>query len=95
MKKTLRARYQPGLEMWLLRRLPKFLLGGLMVPALMALLVRWLPSSLDAEALLKQQATIDIVAIAIAITEVNAFFTDALGIITDVVKKGPHNTADS
>jgi hypothetical protein len=66
-----------------------------MVPALMALLVRWLPSSLDAEALLKQQATIDIVAIAIAITVVTAVFTVAIGCITVVVMKGPQYTADS
>lgn len=95
MKKIHRQRYIPGLEWRILKAMPKSSLAGTLIPILMSILVRVLPSDLTGEALLKQHTTIDILSIAIAITAWTAVFTITIGCIVVMVMKGPTYRADS
>ncbi len=92
----LHNRRQPsGLEWVILKRLPKWLLAGTVIPLLMSILVRWLPIQGSATEIAKQQTGIDILAIAIGVTAWTAVFTIAIGCIIVVVMKGPAYVADA
>jgi hypothetical protein len=90
-----RFRSPPGLERAIFRKLPIVLLGSTVVPLLMSLLVRVLPSVQVGPDLEKHYHSIDILAFAIGLTLWTAVFTVAIGCIIVIVMKGPRFTADS
>ncbi|MDJ0880963.1 MAG: hypothetical protein QNJ56_04870 [Gammaproteobacteria bacterium] len=95
LKKTHNQRYVPGLEWRLLKKLPKYLLAGTLIPAFMSLIVRFYPLESLGSDVAKQQMSIDILSIAIVITVWTAVFTIAIGCVVVWIMKGPTYTADS
>jgi hypothetical protein len=95
MKKLHNQHHPAGLEWAILKRLPNALLGAILVPSLMSLLVRIIPSDATATEAAKHILSIDILAIAIFITAVTAIFTVAIGCITVWLMKGPAYVADA
>ncbi len=93
-KKSNNQRYVPGLEWVILKKLPKYLIAGTLIPALMSAMVRFSPFQFGND-VVKQQMSVDILAIAIVITVWTAVFTIAIGCIVVWVMKGPTYTADS
>ena len=87
-------RVPPGLEVKILRRLPRItLIGALLIGALSAL-VRVLPPQPGVDAA-KHINSVDIFAIASAITFLTAVFTVAIGCVVVHVMKGPAYVADA
>ncbi len=84
----------PGLELAILRKLPKALLAGTLLPAAMSVLVRVLPSPADVD-VAKRVLSVDIFAIATAVTFWTAVFTVAIGCVVVFVLKGPAYVADA
>ena len=87
-------REPPGLEWQILRKLPRVTLVGLMLPAALAILVRILPPGPGVN-LAKHIKSVDIFAIASAITFFTAVFTVAIGCIIVYIMKGPAYVADA
>jgi hypothetical protein len=87
-------REPPGLEWQILRQLPKVTLVGLMIPVALAILVRILPSEPGIN-IAKHIRSVDIFAIASAITFFTAVFTIAIGCIIVYIMKGPAYVADA
>jgi hypothetical protein len=87
-------RVPPGLEWQILRRLPKITLAGSLIPVALAVLVRVLPSEPGAD-VAKHIKTVDIFAIATAITFLTAVLTVAIGCIVVYIMKGPAYVADA
>ena len=87
-------REPPGLEWQILRKLPRVTLVGLMLPAALAILVRILPPEPGVN-LAKHIKSVDIFAIASAITFFTAVFTVAIGCIIVYIMKGPAYVADA
>lgn len=91
----LHARLEPpGLEWQILRKLPGVTLVGLMLPVALAVLVRILPPEPGVN-LAKHIKSVDIFAIASAITFFTAVFTVAIGCIIVYIMKGPAYVADA
>ena len=87
-------RAAPGLEWWLLRQMPRVLLGAVMVPALVyALGAILLPVEADPDAL-KALMSLKIFSIAVAVTIGTAVLTTVCGCVIVVVMKGPGYVAD-
>jgi len=87
-------RVPPGLEWQILKRLPKITLVGLLIPVAMAVLVRVLPVEPGIDPA-KHVRSVDIFAIATAITFATAVLTLAIGCIVVYVMKGPAYVADA
>ena len=87
-------REPPGLEWQILRKLPRVTLLGLMLPVALAILVRILPPEPGVN-LAKHIKSVDIFAIASAITFFTAVFTVAIGCIIVYIMKGPAYVADA
>jgi hypothetical protein len=83
----------PGLERSILRRLPKALLIGTLIPVAMSVLVRLLPPVEDVNPA-KSILSVDIFSFAIAITFWTAVFTVAIGCVVVAIMKGPAYVAD-
>lgn len=84
----------PGLEWQILKRLPKITLVGLLIPVAMAILVRVLPTDPGID-IAKHVRSVDIFAIATAITFATAVLTVAIGCIVVYIMKGPAYVADA
>ncbi len=95
MNKLHNRRQPSGLEWVILKRLPKWLLAGTVIPLLMSVMVRLLPLEGSSTEIVKQQTGIDILAIAIGVTAWTAVFTVAIGCVIVVVMKGPAYVADA
>ena len=89
-----RRRVPSGLEVEILRRLPRWTLIGSLIPVALAVLVRILPveSGVDAA---KHIKSVDIFAIAAGITFLTAVFTVAIGAVIVHIMKGPAYVADA
>ena len=87
-------REPPGLEWQILRKLPKITVVGMLIPMALAVLVRVLPSEPGAN-VAKHIKSVDIFAIASAITFFTAVFTVAFGCIIVYIMKGPAYVADA
>ena len=87
-------RVPPGLEWRILRRLPHIALAGSLIPVALAVLVRVLPAQPGIDPA-KHIKTVDIFAIATAITFFTAVLTIAIGCIVVYVMKGPAYVADA
>lgn len=83
-----------GLELQILRRLPRITLAGLLLPLALSLLVRVFPpeSAVDPA---KHIKSVDIFAISTAVTFLTAVFTVTIGCIVVYIMKGPAYLADS
>ncbi len=84
----------PGLEMQILRLLPRVTLIGALMPVALSVLVRVMPPQpgVDVD---KHIKSVDIFAIATEITFLTAMFTVAIGAVIVHVMKGPAYMADS
>jgi hypothetical protein len=87
-------REPPGLEWQILRQLPKVALAGLMIPVALAILVRIVPAEPGVN-IAKHIKSVDIFAIASAITFFTAVVTVAIGCIIVYIMKGPAYVADA
>ena len=87
-------REPPGLEWQILRKLPRVTLVGLLIPVALAVLVRVLPPEPGVN-IAKHIKSVDIFAIASAITFFTAVFTVAIGCIIVYIMKGPAYVADA
>ncbi len=87
-------REPPGLEWQILRKLPRITLVGLLMPVVLAILVRLLPPEPGVN-IAKHIKSVDIFAIATAITFFTAVFTVAIGCIIVYIMKGPAYVADA
>jgi len=87
-------RSAPGLEWTLVKKLPLCLLGGTVVPLLMALSGRVFPPEGSAADVAKQLSTLDIFSIAVGLTTWSAIITIGVGCIIVIVMKGPAYVAD-
>ncbi len=84
----------PGLEMTILRKLPKALLIGTLLPVALSALVRLLPAPAGIDTA-KRVTSVDIFAVATGITLWTAVFTVAIGCVVVFVLKGPAYVADA
>ena len=87
-------RVPPGLEWQILRRLPHITLVGSLIPVALAVLVRILPPEPGVD-IAKHVRSVDIFAIATAITFFTAVLTVAIGCIVVYIMKGPAYVADA
>jgi hypothetical protein len=87
-------RVPPGLEWQILRRLPQITLAGSLIPVALAVLVRVLPPEPGVD-IAKHVKTVDIFAIATAITLFTAVLTVAIGCVIVFIMKGPAYVADA
>jgi hypothetical protein len=87
-------RVPPGLEWRILRRLPHITLAGSLIPVALAVLVRVLPPEPGVD-IAKHVKTVDIFAIATAITFFTGILTVAIGCIVVYIMKGPAYVADA
>ncbi len=93
--RKLHGRLTPhGLELRILRRLPRIALVGSLLPVALAVLVRVMPSEPGVDRA-KHIKSVDIFAIATEITFLTAVFTVAIGCVVVYVMKGPAYVADS
>ena len=83
-----------GLELQILRRLPRIALVGSLLPVALSVLVRIVPSE-DAINPLKHVKSVDIFAISTGITFLTAVFTVAIGCVVVYIMKGPAYVADA
>ena len=84
----------PGLEWQILRRLPHITLAGSLIPVALAVLVRALPPKPGVD-IAKHIKTVDIFAIATAITFFTAVLTIAIACVVVYIMKGPAYVADA
>ena len=84
----------PGLEWEILKRLPKALLLGTLIPVGLSVLVRLLPPADGVDAA-KSILNVDIFAIATAITFWTGVLTVAIGCVVVAIMKGPAYVADA
>ena len=85
----------PGMEMKILKLLPKVALVGTAVPALLAVLARLVINDGAAAEIAKQVRSVDIFCIASLITVWTAILTVAIGCVVVCIMKGPAYAADS
>ncbi len=84
----------PGLEWSILRRLPKALLIGTLMPVGLSILVRVMPSAQGVDRA-KSVMSVDIFSVATALTFWTAVLTVAIGCIVVAIMKGPAYVADA
>jgi hypothetical protein len=85
----------PGMERVVLRKLPTYLAGGTMVPALVAVFGRISPPEGAPLVIAKQIGIIDYVALGAVFTVWTAALTVAIGCLVVIIMKGPTYAADS
>jgi hypothetical protein len=85
----------PGLEMTLLRLMPRAMLFGTLLPAGLSLGARILYRGGDAAVVAKQVLTVDIFSIALLVTVWTAILTVSIGAVVVYIMKGPAYEADS
>jgi hypothetical protein len=85
----------PGLEWKLFKKLPMFLLGGAVIPLLIAFSGRVFPPDGPAADVAKQILTLDIFSIAVGLTAWFAILTVGVGCVVVIIMKGPAYVADS
>ena len=85
---------RPGLELLILRKLPRITLLGTLLPAVLSVLVRVLPPQLGVD-VAKHIRSVDIFAIATTVTFWTAVLTVAIGCVVVHVMKGPAYVADA
>ena len=83
-----------GMEVEILRRLPRWTLIGSLIPVALALIVRILPAEPGVDAA-KHIKSVDIFAIATGVTFLTAVFTVAIGAVIVHIMKGPAYVADA
>mgnify|MGYP001823336487 FL=1 len=83
-----------GLEIQILRRLPRIALVGSLLPAALSVLVRFVPSEPGIDRA-KHIKSVDIFAIASEVTFLTAILTVAIGCIVVYAMKGPAYVADA
>ena len=93
-KKLHGRRVPPGLEVQILRKLPRITLVGAVLIGALSALVRVLPPQPGVD-VAKHISSVDIFAIASAITFLTAVFTVAIGCVVVHVMKGPAYVADA
>ena len=92
-------RYPPGLERELLRKIPKYLLGTILIPLFMVVFVRL--SAVEnlfastAEEVAELHTTIDFLSIAIFVAVLPIILTLFIGCIIVILMKGPAYIADA
>ena len=84
----------PGLEMRLLRWMPKAMLAGTLVPIMLALGARAWSRADDSVAVAKQVLSVDIFAFALFVTSWTAILTVTIGAVVVFIMKGPAYEAD-
>ncbi len=94
LKKHHERKVPPGLEVEILRRLPRVTIIGSLLLAAMAVIVRVLPPEPGVDAA-KHIKTVDIFTIASSITFLTAVLTVAIGAVIVHIMKGPAYVADS
>ncbi len=94
LKKVHERKVPPGLEVEILRRLPRITLAGGLAFAALAVFVRLIPAEPGVDAA-KHIKTVDIFAIASSITFLTAVFTVAIAAVIVHIMKGPAYVADS
>ena len=88
-------RYPPGLEWALLRRMPRLLIAGTLLPVLLAGLARWMPlSGVEAEVAATLQL-VDIFAMSAVILHWTVVLTVGIACFIVMVMKGPAYVADA
>jgi polyferredoxin len=99
MRKLHNHRYPPGLERKILLKIPKYLLGSIIIPLFMVIFVRLPPvESLftsTAEEALKLHTTIDFLSIAIFVAVLPVILALFIGCIIVILMKGPAYIADA
>ena len=93
-KKLHGRRVPPGLEVQILRKLPRITLVGALLIGALSVFVRVLPAQPGVD-VAKHISSVDIFAIASAITFLTAVFTVAIGCVVVHVMKGPAYVADA
>jgi hypothetical protein len=88
-------REPPGLEWYILRRLPLWLLVGTVVPAACYLYAAAFPAPSDADTVEKYLSGVGIAVIATVLTLWTAAFTVAIGCVVVWIMKGPGYVADA
>ena len=83
-----------GLEWEILKKLPHITLAGLLIPVALAVLVRIVPVQQGVD-FAKHVKTVDIFAIATAITFLTAVLTVGIGCFVVYIMKGPAYVADA
>ena len=94
-RKIADSREPPGLERRILRRLPMWLVGGTVVPGLIAVFSRWFPAAGTVEEVAKRTYLIDTLCWGLLLNVWTAVFTIAIGCVVVMIMKGPHYQADS
>jgi len=94
-RKVSDRREPPGLERVVLKKIPKYWLGGTAVPLLVALLNRWFPIAGTETEIAKRIYLVDAVALGAVFTVWTAVLTVTIGCVVVMVMKGPHYVADS
>ena len=84
----------PGLEVRILRWLPRITLAGTLAVLALPVIVRFWPHEAGVDAA-KHIKSVDIFAIATEITLITAVFTVAIGCVVVHIMKGPAYVADS
>ncbi len=84
----------PGIELAILKKLPKALIIGTLVPVGLSVIVRLLPMEAGVD-VTKRIMTVDIYAFATAVTFWTAALTVAIGCLVVFVLKGPAYVADA
>ncbi len=87
-------RVPPGLEWQILRKLPHITFVGSLIPVALTVLVRMLPPEPGVD-IAKHVKTVDIFAIATAITFFTAVLTVAIACVVVYIMKGPAYVADA
>lgn len=89
------VREAPGLEWSVLKKLPLTLLLGTLIPLLISLGNRIVPSQGEALEVARQIKFVDIMSIATVVTVWTAVLTVAIGCFVVVMMKGPGYVADA
>ena len=89
------VRQPPGLEWTILKKLPLTLLFGTLFPVAISVANRFFPPQGDAAQIAKYVKSVDIMAIATAVTVWTAVLTLAIGCFVVWVMKGPAYVADA
>ena len=88
------TRSPPGLEREILRKLPRALAAGTLIPLLCFAIAWYFPSPDAGQSVEKYVADVSITAVAVVVTVWTAVFTMAIGCFIVVVMKGPAYVAD-
>lgn len=85
----------PGLELTILRRLPWMFAAVTLIPVILSVTARVLPSADPAVEFAKRVSTVDIFVIATVVTLWTALITIGIGCVVVYLMKGPAYVADA